>query len=933
LKWRWLAVIGGVAAALLVALWLARATIAAQFARNYFRAHGVNASVEIGALGLAGVSGRFALGPSAAPEFSAENIELHFDPLRWTPFVTEVRLVNPVVRARVLDDGSVSLGTLETWLKSLQQRAGSSSFVSDDLVVSMTGLRALLTTPAGAAEVDGDIRLVKNQPASAALTLRSGSFVWAGITARMKAGQLHYDRSTGAVTLHVTTDLTGKDLVLKDLDADLKADGLNWSSAKGLSVSLRSADLVLSATGFNQGKGLALHGLKASLRAVGLSWSSPGGLSLTSADLAVSAADGAEAAVIRLAIANLSATPKTAKAEMRLTGGLLAGPLMPRFKTGDARLDRVLAANLAHLKVAGSAAVTLQDGHATVNFTTPVEIAGARGGALTVQALQLAASRDGFSSNGFRATLHGGGLPEASAEVKDLVWSGGGLTAHARFATDFDYAMLKRAHLDGAGIISWQSGRYGFTPAGCANIKLAAFHPGDSDLAKDIQTELCGTGPLLAGEGAHWRLTAQAKQAAAFLPLANSRIDQADAALSFEGVGGDFHGQATVNSGRASDKTVPVRFKPVLGKGTVALARGVWRGQLAVTTEKNQPLGDVSFTHTMAGGAGTAHIAAPHLSFALDKLQPEDLSPLLAAYRRSEGSLDFQGDIAWTRDRLTSRGALTINALDYLTPLGRAHAVSTRLDFTSLLPPQTAPGQHLTISQIDWTLPFTAVDLRFALSPQSLKVDALSSGWAEGRAFIMPFAVNLADPGKIAGAAVFQSISLQSLITASNLNGKAEVAGKISGHIPFAAGPDGIRITHGSLAADGPGRLSVNRSLFMQGDAAINSNAVQDFAYQALENLSFESLTADLDSVANGRLRIVFHIKGKFDPPKPQTADVAISDILNGTALYKPISLPSGTPVDLTLDTSLNFDELLKSYAEAWSKMLKPAPVANGAKP
>ncbi|HWF64154.1 MAG TPA: hypothetical protein VN685_06045, partial [Rhizomicrobium sp.] len=79
------------------------------------------------------------------------------------------------------------------------------------------------------------------------------------------------------------------------------------------------------------------------------------------------------------------------------------------------------------------------------------------------------------------------------------------------------------------------------------------------------------------------------------------------------------------------------------------------------------------------------------------------------------------------------------------------------------------------------------------------------------------------------------------------------------------------------------------------------------------------------------RLQIVFHIKGKSDPPHPQTADVAIADILNGTALYKPIPLPSGTPIDLTFDTSLNFDELLKSYAQAWSNVLNPAGASLGA--
>ena len=104
---------------------------------------------------------------------------------------------------------------------------------------------------------------------------------------------------------------------------------------------------------------------------------------------------------------------------------------------------------------------------------------------------------------------------------------------------------------------------------------------------------------------------------------------------------------------------------------------------------------------------------------------------------------------------------------------------------------------------------------------------------------------------------------------------------------------------------------------------AISSNAVQDFAYQALENLSFDQMSADLNSIPGGRLQIVFHIKGRSDPPQPQEAKVGLIDLLNGTALQKPIPLPNGTPIDLTLDTSLNFDELLKSYAEAWSKTLQ----------
>jgi hypothetical protein len=538
LKWRWLAAIAGMAAAVLLGLWLARAFIAVEFARNYFRSHGVTADVEIGRLGLSGASGRFALGPSGAPDLSAERIELYFDPLRWIPFVTEVRLVRPVVRAQISGDGQVKLGSLQAWLDSLRRQQGKSRFVSDELVVSLTGLRALLGTPAGAAEMDGNVRLVKNLPVSADLVLRPAQLTWNGMTAQVKAGRLRYD-NTGQASAHITADIQGKGLDFQGLDADLKASGLHWSLAPGFSLSTSSASLALSATGFN----------------------------------------GVRAAVLNLAIAKFSfdASPMSAVADLRLTGSLSPGPSMPVLHTGDVRLDRALAANLAHLDVKGAGHLALQQGRASISFTSPLEIAGARGGALTLRNLQLGGDADSFSSPGFHAALHGSGLPNVAAEIRDLVWSGGGATAHARLNANFDHAMLRRASLSGDGMFSWQSGRYSFTAASCARIKLAAFHPSTSDLAKDISGDLCGARgtPLLAGEGVHWRLSGQARRAQAFLPLANSQANNVFADLDFQGEGADFHGQARVSGGRISDKTVPVRFKPLLGKGTARLAGGV----------------------------------------------------------------------------------------------------------------------------------------------------------------------------------------------------------------------------------------------------------------------------------------------------------------------------------------------------------------------
>jgi hypothetical protein len=226
------------------------------------------------------------------------------------------------------------------------------------------------------------------------------------------------------------------------------------------------------------------------------------------------------------------------------------------------------------------------------------------------------------------------------------------------------------------------------------------------------------------------------------------------------------------------------------------------------------------------------------------------------------------------------------------------------------------------------------VDVRFGFDPAAARIDGFSTDIAQGHAALGGFTINLADPSHLAGDAQLTSIALGALVAASNLGDKLKLDGKVSGHVPFTLAPDGFRIIKGHVASDGPGRLSIDRTLWAQAGAAPATGAMQDFAYQALENLAFDSMTADLNSVANGRLQILFHIKGRSDPPKPQTADIVVADLINGTALQKSIPLPSGTPIDLTLDTSLNFDELLKSYAEAWSKSLNPMGASGpGAKP
>jgi hypothetical protein len=877
-----IALAAGGMAALLILLWLGRAWLAGQVARQYFAGHGVASRVEIGDLGLSGISGSFALGPAEAPEISARRIELHFDPLSWLPRVVEVRLVDPVIRAHVDANGRVTLPALQAWLDSLSQTQGKSRWVSDDLAVALTGLRADLATPAGAISVAGDLKLVKNLPVVAHLTAAPARFAWQGATVTLQKAVLDFVNG-GRLRLALAGDIAHPAFAAQRFQADAAAEGLRWfSDDKALTVMLARLHVTANA----------------------------GAVSLA----AGGHADAPKLDVIATnARAVLRGHAISGKADLDGTAQAGFDPaLADMLRAHDPTLARSIARNLTRLTLDFAAHVERQGGGNAVTLTRPLLVTGAAGGKLSVASA---------STKDWHLTLAGPGLPAVTLDLRNLDLSRG-VVADAVLSARFDYAMLRGVALAGGGPVAWRDNALVFAPTRCLHVAAAQF----TALARSASADLCSEAgkPLLTAGAQGWAFHAAARNASAFLPLPNAELRQGAGVLDFALDSAPIHGAIALSHAVLTDRAPSARFQPLSGGGAIALTGDMWRGSIRARTAKNDALGDVTFTHDMAAGQGGAHIAAK-LAFAPDKLQPADISVLMTALKRAEGAARFTGEIGWGKAGVTSGGELAIDALDFITPLGKAHAVKTDIHFTSLLPPVTAPGQAIAIDHIDWTIPVAHVAVTFGVGNNALTVDSFDTDFAQGHAALQGgFTFKLDDPQHLSGTVLFANVALQSLLAASNLGDKVKTVGTISGAIPFTISPEGFRIANGHVAADGPGRLSLSRSLWAQGDAALSSNAVQDFAYQALENLAFTKMTADLKSVPGGRLQIVFHLVGQSDPPTRQEARVAITDILNGTAMYKQIPLPSGTPIDLTLDSSLNFDELLKSYAEAWSKSLSP---------
>ena len=87
-------------------------------------------------------------------------------------------------------------------------------------------------------------------------------------------------------------------------------------------------------------------------------------------------------------------------------------------------------------------------------------------------------------------------------------------------------------------------------------------------------------------------------------------------------------------------------------------------------------------------------------------------------------------------------------------------------------------------------------------------------------------------------------------------------------------------------------------------------------AYQAMENLSFDILSAEVNSLDEGRIGVLFHIRGRHDPPERQELRISIAEFISREFLNRPLPLPSGTGIDLTLDTTLNLNQLIGDLLE-----------------
>lgn len=578
---------------------------------------------------------------------------------------------------------------------------------------------------------------------------------------------------------------------------------------------------------------------------------------------------------------------------------------------------------------APSIGLDIKGGRARATLSQGARLAASNGVVVTVQAprgLLLDAGQES-AQGGLQVSLAGGGLPTVKAVAPQWRMAGGVLTSPLSLAIEnFDLPPVQgvTAQVDGQARLA--GGRFTLTTSKCSPLTAKAYALGDNPVT-DIKARLCPTkGPLVLAGAGGWSAALRFEDGEGALAGAQAKLQDIKGEAGFGGAGGFDRASVRVDQAGVTDAAPERRFNPIRAKGQLALTAGVWGGTFQAATPTGSPLGEIRLRHVVATGRGQADIDASKLVFAKDGLQPGDLSPMASFAREAKGPASFTGVFAWDAKGATSRGRLVADRIDFTSPIGFVATLDGAVDFDSLAPLTTRPGQSLKVVRIDSLVPLTGVESVFQLGADALHISKATFEAAKGRVSIEPTDVPLGVDKTISGVIVVEHLDLGELIAASSLAEKVKVQAVVDGRLPFTFGPEGLRFQQGKISAIQPGRLEISRAALSNVAASpadapgappaqpTQVNAIQDFAYQAMENLAFDQLEAGINSTDKGRLGILFHIQGQHDPKVAEKARVGLIDLIRGRAFDKRIALPAKTPVDLTLDTSLNFDELLADW-------------------
>jgi hypothetical protein len=946
--WAFFSAVGLLLVLALVLSLLAREALLGFVAETYLDRLGISSAITVTRLEPSGLSANLRLSKGDSV-ITVERVDLGFGKLGLKPEISSVLIERPDLRIEYNQVG-LSLGLLQHVMDILPQNSPQQPLRPIPVIVE--GATVTLETPAGSLVFNSNAEFFGRELMRLDVSAGAATLTFGSTTARIKEMLLHASRTerdlmvsakvNGDASLHAGWGEASADTFEATVEAPLvqirRTNGHLQVKAEGAKITAKAETLrIFSAS---------LPGVQVDISLANGTYSAtPEGPSLSGQTAIVLSTNGGDVSgiAVRKIAADLSGSTRfgdqrdldlsiSAKLDSglapRLVVPLLEGlkPLTPSDRRAVKENLEAITVDIPSLKVSGD-----WDG-ISLKLGKPATVAGALDMRAVVSVPPedlFVGLRDGAAYGALNVSLRGSPLPAIDLAMSSYRFA---RLPDVSLTTELDLGLSGRiggvrgAALKTAGQFRMQGSDMSYALSACSYIAATSVSADNEIVVRDAAAVVCPRGDkniLRRTEGA-WHFSADWSQAKAIMAEAGVRI--ADVEGTFDIVVGSDRtpsGDISVRNMLLADAGLLPRFAPTRTSGSAQLRRERWTAKLSVASPAHErSIGSINVDYAPAASRGEARFDLHNLAFQPGGLQPADLLPQLAAFESASGNVGVSGLISWGANSMASEGALTLDHLDFNTPAGMIKGLSGTVRFSSLLPLVSLPDQKLEISEVYWMVPITGAGVEFSLDSSKVQVNAATAQMAGGIVSLDPFAINIGSAAALQSTVRLQDVDLGQLMEHTNFADRVQFAIKVKGAVPFSYGPTGLRFQHGSLGSIGPGRLSISRGLWT-GPGTAPVNAVQDFAYQAMEYLAVDDLTGEINSQDDNRLGIVLRIKGRHDPMKPELARLKLFSLLKGDAFSEPLPLPAQTPVDLTLDVSLNFGELARAYGDAFAQVRK----------
>jgi hypothetical protein len=568
-----------------------------------------------------------------------------------------------------------------------------------------------------------------------------------------------------------------------------------------------------------------------------------------------------------------------------------------------------------------------------VRMAGPAEMALNGGGTITLTPQSGRPLLASGANGAFAVSVRGSNLPEADLTVSGFGQAPSGLLGgDYRLVSHFSTFPVSNLGFDAHGQFALNGGDFNVTLGAPTHVTAASADLGDHFEAVSVDVIQTG-GAFFRMTPSGWRLTGSYSNLSLTAP--NESVAMAGAQGPFEvfsQAGSDEPGMKIAMAGGILSDSLPAgqtRFNPLTLSGTLIQDTRKLTGRFKAATPNARtpqgaplPIASINLDNDLRSNAGSLSVSTDGLRFVQGGLQPTDLTETVRTFLTNgvAGTVAFDGAFEWQGEQSSSHGVLAVDIQTFAGAMGVGTGLKGRVDFTSLAPLQSGPGQMFTLEHLQAAVPLD----HFVLNAQFLgdhiaveRADVMTPG---GLVRLDPTGIPLDGKSAITGALAFDGLDFGKVVAASSLAETMTFEGELTGRVPFTIIVGQVpTFQNGVVRADGPGKISIRRSsvtdITASGSLATPDisqaagaapqaafNPFQDMAFQAMEHVSFDQLDAKVNSMNDGRIDINFHIKGRFDPPQPQKATISLPDYVSGKWMQKPMKLPSGTPIELFLD-------------------------------